>query len=257
MQPVIELCDFSYTCGNSIILEKLNFTVMNGDWLTVIGPNASGKSTLLKNLLRLADFGKTSGIIRIDGRFIDTYSRRELAKRMAYVPQILGHIPAYTVEEFIKLSRYASSWPFKTDHKKDASHVSYAMSLTKTDSLAACKLPELSGGQRQMVLLACAIAQDTDIILLDEPASFLDTCHNFAIYKLLYELHIKKNKTIIIISHDLNLPFSVNGRVLILKNGKQAYLGNAKKLWNARILDSVFDHSFSYVTYNKKKLVVA
>lgn len=260
MFPSLECRDFSFQYGKTRILGGINFAVRAGEWLSIIGPNGSGKSTLLKNILRLVDGGRSSGQLLVNARPVSEYSQRELAAIAAYVPQAGGPIPPFTVREFVNLSRY----PFKY-HGHAREHlfsevVDNALELTNTAALAGRRLDALSGGQRQRVFLAAALAQGSPVLLLDEPASFLDPHHVHAMNETLKKLHEHEGRTIIAVTHDLNQPLDAGGKTLVLKDGGQVFFGPASELAEGHgILESAFDYEFSYLLHprTRKPLVVA
>lgn len=258
MTPVIECEKFSFSYADAPVLQNITFAVERGQWLSILGPNGSGKSTLLRNFLRLVEGGKCSGALRVDDRPIETWSQAALARKLAWVPQAGGRIPPFTVEDFISLSRYPYAWRGKAREDERAQSVEWALDITDTRRLAKRRMEQLSGGQRQRVFLAAALAQETDTLLLDEPASFLDPRHASVMNGLLKSLNQEKKMTIIVVTHDLNLPFDAGGNALVIVNGRQTFFGSAQDLAANRILDSSFDYSFSYLSHplSGKTLVV-
>lgn len=258
MPPILECRDFSFFYGCAQILDKINFSLERNGWLSIIGSNGSGKSTLLKNMLKLPA-GRANGEIRILDRPLDQYSQKELAKIMAYVPQAGGRIPPFTVREFLNLSRYPYGMHSRAMQEKNCESVDNAIALTGLGQISDKRMDQISGGQRQRAYLAAALAQDADILLLDEPASFLDPKHVYAMNELLKMLHAKGFHTIITVTHDLNQPLDAGGNALVLRNGKQVHYGLARDLVGNGILERAFDHEFSYLTHPKsgKPLVVA
>lgn len=256
MAPILECRDFSFSIGKNRILEDISFRLDKGEWLSIIGPNGSGKSTLLKNLLRLVE-GARAGEIRVHDRPIETYSQKDLARRLAYVPQAGGGAPPFTVSEFVNLSRYP--FGFGPGRKEQSEIVDRALELTDTARLAQRRMDTLSGGQRQRAFLAAALAQDTDTLLLDEPASFLDPRHVYAMNELLKRLHEERGLTIVTVTHDLSHPLDAGGRALVLKDGRQLHYGPVGDLMGHGILEEAFAHKFNYLVHPRtgKPLVVA
>lgn len=254
----LECRDFSFFYGAAQVLDKINFRLERGGWLSILGGNGSGKSTLLKNTLRLVR-GRSLGEIRITDRPLDQYSQRELARILAYVPQAGGRVPPFTVREFLNLSRYPFGLHSNAHREKNCESVEAALELCAVRHLAERRMDQLSGGQRQRAYLAAAIAQDADILLLDEPASFLDPRHVFAMNELLKMLHRERHYTIITVTHDLSHPLDAGGYALVLREGKQVHFGPAEDLAGKGILEEAFGHEFSYLTHPKsgKTVVVA
>lgn len=259
MNAVLSCQDFGFTLSNQQILDRIDFTLEEGDYLSIIGPNGSGKSTLLKCLLRLHDAGRACGTIRVHGRELAAYGQRELARLLAYVPQAGGRIPAFTVKEFLQLSRYPYGFHQSAMRAEDSAILLEAMALTGTEHLAGKRLDTLSGGERQKAYLAAALAQGTAILLLDEPASFLDPRHAAELNTLLKALNRERRLTILTVTHDLNHPFDAGGRALVLRHGRQAYFGPSEGLALRGVLEQTFDHTFTYLPHpaTGKTLVLA
>ncbi len=259
MSTVLSCKDFGFSISGQPILENIAFSLKKATYLSVIGPNGSGKSTLLKCLLRLHDTGRSHGTISVHGRALASYGQRELARLIAYVPQAGGRIPPFTVAEFLRLSRYPYGFRQSAIRAESNDDLTEAMALTGTEHLAEKRLDTLSGGERQKAYLAAALAQATDILLLDEPASFLDPRHAAELNTLLKRLNRERHLTIVTVTHDLNHPFDAGGQALVLRHGRQAYFGPSARLTEHRVLESTFDHSFTYLTHpgTGKTLVLA
>lgn len=256
MATLLECRNFSFSIGSSRILEDVSFKIEHGEWLSILGPNGSGKSTLLKNLLRLIN-GRSAGEIRVNGKLLESFSQKELARQMAYVPQAGGRIPPFTVSEFVNLSRYP--FGFGPVLERSCESVTDALELTKTAHLAERRMDALSGGQRQRVFLAAALAQETRVLLLDEPASFLDPRHAHDMHALLKRLHSERGMTIIMVTHDLSQPLDVGGLGLVLRDSRQIYFGPVAGLLGTGVLEDAFGYNFSYLVHpvTGKPLVVA
>lgn len=258
--PAVACSEFCFSYGKSLILDRISFSLERGQWLSIVGTNGSGKSTLLKNMLRLIDGGKSSGTIAIAGRDLSTYSQRELAQAVAYVPQAGGRVPPFTVRDFVNLSRFPYGYRAESRKNEACESVEEALRLTNTKGLGHRRMDALSGGQRQRVYLAAALAQDTDIILLDEPASFLDPRHAHEMHETLKKLNSESGLTIITVTHDLNQVLDAGGMALVLADSKQIYFGKAEALAEGKgILESAFAYPFVYLTHpvTHKRLVVA
>ncbi len=174
-QPVI--AGKSITCGydDRDVLHAVNVAVGEGEFLGLIGPNGSGKSTLLRALTGILPL--RAGIVMLAGQPLDSYSRRQIAQRVAVVPQVSGSIFSFTVEDYVLMGRTPHLGRFQAQ-KPDDLHVAWqAMELADLTDLASRPVTELSGGELQRATLARAFAQQTDILLLDEPTAFLDINH--------------------------------------------------------------------------------
>lgn len=249
MSTAIRCQGLGFALPEAVILHDISFVLEAGAYLSIIGPNGSGKSTLLKCLLRLHERGVTRGEASVLGRSLNECSQKDLAGMMGYVPQAGGRIPPFTVLELLKLSRY----PYRRRHEalsaRDTACIDEALALTGMGVFADKKLDDLSGGERQRAFLAAALAQGTSILLLDEPASFLDPHHACELNALLKQLNRKQNKTILTVTHDLNHPLDAGGMVLVLRHSRQAYFGPAAALATPGILEDAFEHSFTHLTH--------
>ena len=228
---------FGYSRQNTI-LENLSFNVTEGQFLAIAGPNGAGKTTILNLLCALLT--PDAGSIEIDSADINSYSIKKLSQKIAVVRQ--ESVPAFdfTVTEVVSMARtpYLPTFGFESDADKNI--VTEAMKMTDTQQFAARTLAELSGGERQRVFIARAIAQDTIILLLDEPTSFLDLKHQVGIYDLLKQAQLQKNKTIIIITHDINLAAQYADKILLLDADKTYHIGEPKDVFNAELIEKVY-----------------
>jgi len=204
MSSIINVANisFGYTSKRTI-LKDMSFEVRRGEFLAIAGPNGAGKSTLL-NLIS-GGLRPESGAILIDGKPVDTYSTLALAGEVAMVRQESIPIFDFTVAETVMMARTPFFSPMGFDTTSDREIVNEALRATETVQLASRPLRSLSSGERQRVFIARALAQDTTILLLDEPTSFLDLRHQVAIYDLLKMTQLEKSKTIVAVTHDLNL----------------------------------------------------
>lgn len=255
----LECRNFSFRYGACRVLEGINFRISCGERLDIVGPNGSGKSTLLKNMLRLAD-GKKEGEILVRGRPQSAYSQAELARMLAYVPQADGRVPPFSVREFVALSRYPHARGAIGRGDENSACVRRALELAGCAQLAGRRLGTLSGGQRQRAFLAAALAQETEIILLDEPDSFLDPAHAVAMHGLLRKLHEENGLALVMVTHDLNWTLAGDGLALVLREGRQVFFGPAAELAGGRgILEEAFGFRFSYLRHPRtnRPLVVA
>ncbi|MDL2227055.1 ABC transporter ATP-binding protein [Deltaproteobacteria bacterium OttesenSCG-928-M10] len=239
----------SFSFGRAKVLDQISFTLKAGEYLSIIGPNGAGKSTLLKCLLRLHEQGKASGDIYIKERPLGDYTQKELARLVSYVPQAGGWIPPFTVRELLRLSRYPYASSTSGLNARDYQAVERALKLTGLSDLAERYLKTLSGGQRQKAYLAAALAQETEIMLLDEPASFLDPKHSAELTSLLSDLNHNHGLTMLVVTHDLNHPLNVGGLVLVLKDGRKIYFGSQTGLIDGQVLEEAYQHHFTFLTH--------
>ncbi|HII61438.1 ABC transporter ATP-binding protein [Pyrococcus horikoshii] len=211
--PELEV-DISFSYGNFEALRDVKFKAKKGELLAIIGPNGSGKSTLLKCI---AGILKPRGKIVYDGINLLNLKPKERAKIVSYVPQSSFPQFSFTVEEFVELGTYARGGDIEDALKRVGL-------VEKRHEL----ITRLSGGEYQLALIARALAQGSEVMLLDEPTSHLDINHTKKVIEILQEL--KKEKLIIAVFHDLNLAINYSDELLVLKNGEVAWLGDPNSL---------------------------
>lgn len=233
----VENLSFGYT-PKSAILKNFNFEVERGTFVCIAGPNGAGKTTLLNLLCGL--FSPNAGYIEIDTVPIDSYSVRKLAQKIAVVRQEFVPVFDFTVTETVSMARtpYLGRLGFET--KQDTEIVKEALQITDTAQFASRTLANLSGGERQRVFIARAFAQNTDILLLDEPTSLLDLKHQVAIYDLLKTAQRQKGKTIVAVTHDINLAAQYCDEVLLLGADKSYRAGSAENVFSTEQIEKVF-----------------
>ncbi len=216
MSGIIELenLSFGYT-PKSLVLEDISFEVKPGTFLAIVGPNGAGKSTLLNLLCRR--LVPKSGSIRIDAAAIESFGPEALAAKIAVVRQGLTPIFGFSVIETVLMARTPYYNQIGFENKADRQIVNEALMATDTAQFASRPLGSLSGGEQQRVFIARALAQETSILLLDEPTSFLDLKHQVDIYDLLKAAQLEKGKTIVAVTHDINLAAQYCDEVLLLE----------------------------------------
>jgi len=240
MSGIIEVdnLSFAYTADREI-LKNISFRVDAGTFLAIAGPNGAGKSTLLNLLCGL--LAPDSGTIKVDSMPVGSYSNEALAEKFAVVRQ--EPVPAFgfSVIEMVLMARtrYFGSMGFES--RQDRQAVNEALEATDTAQFAARPLSSLSGGERQRVFIARALAQSSSILLLDEPTSFLDFKHQVAIYDLLKAAQLEKNKTIVTVTHDINLASQYCDQILLLGADGSYYTGNTRTVLSADRIRKVFD----------------
>ncbi|MCS7229501.1 MAG: ABC transporter ATP-binding protein [Candidatus Kryptonium sp.] len=240
---IVKVSDICFSYKHKPVLKNISFEVAQGEFVSLIGPNGSGKTTLLKILIRLLLPNK--GEVLIFNKNINSYSLKDLARIIGFVPQDNFFAFPYTVLEVVLMGRtpYLNGIGFETN--EDIEIALEVMELTNIKNLADKPITSLSFGERQMVLIARALAQQPQIILLDEPNAHLDISHQIETFSLLKTLAMEKNVTVIAVSHDLNLIASYSDRVILLSNGEIYAMGkpdivlsedNIKNVYNADVL---------------------
>ena len=228
--------DFSY--NQNKVLDNISFSVEEGSFISILGPNGSGKSTLV-NLISKVLRGY-EGKIEVGGRDIKELNPKDIAKMVAVVPQYTNPGFSFTVAEMVMMGRHPYISRFGMEGKEDFDAVSGAMEKTKILPFANRKFTELSGGEKQRVIMAQALAQDSSILLLDEPTSHLDINFQIEFMNLFLSLNKKENKTIIGIFHDVNLAIQNSKKIMLLKEGRIFNFGSGEDIINRESIKSVF-----------------
>jgi iron complex transport system ATP-binding protein len=224
--------------GSSTIIRELNLEIPHGKITVFVGSNGCGKSTLLRSLARLLK--PIAGQITLNGKEIHKRPSKEIAKQLAILPQGPETPEGFTVMQLVKQGRYpyqtwASQWS-----KEDEEKVMWALKMTQMTEYADHPLDSLSGGQRQRAWIAMTLAQDTDIILLDEPTTYLDVTHQIEILDLLFDLNQKEGRTIVMVLHDLNLACRYAHHIVAIQNQTVYAQGAPEKVVNERMVEEVF-----------------
>lgn len=214
MNKTIQIKNLSFGYTDKLILDNLSLDIEQGIFAGIVGPNGAGKTTLLNLLCGLLK--PKTGAIEIDGINIESFTVRELAQKVAIVRQEFVPVFDFTVAQTVSMARTPYLGTFGFMGKADRQIVNDALEATDTDIFASRILASLSGGERQRVFIARALAQKTPILLLDEPTSFLDLKHQVNIYDLLKAAQLEQHKTIIAVTHDINLAAQYCDVILLL-----------------------------------------
>ncbi len=220
------------------VLDNLSVAIPDQKITTIIGANGCGKSTLLKALTRIQPIQK--GAILLDGQSIAKLPTKEVAKKMALLPQVLEANQGISVYELVSYGRFPHQKYLGSLSQQDRNAIHWAMEVTKVTAFADMDVDSLSGGQRQRVWIAIALAQDTDTIFLDEPTTYLDMNHQLEVLELLQRLNKESRKTIVMVLHDLNLSARFSDYLIAMKAGQIKYQGKAETLMTADILRDIF-----------------
>lgn len=219
-----------------IVIEKLDITFKENKITSIIGSNGCGKSTLLKSVGRILK--PEGGVIYLNGESILKKPTKEVAREMAILPQAPNAPSGITVLELVSYGRFPHNNKLT---QSDMEIINKAIHITGLDDYKDRIVDNLSGGQRQRVWIAMAICQQTDIILLDEPTTYLDMAYQLEVLLLLKELNRKYNTTIIMVLHDLNLASRVSDELVAIKKGKIIKAGTPKEVMTKEILREVYD----------------
>ncbi len=229
---------FAYGPGQAG-LHGVSLDVARGDLVGVIGPNGSGKTTLLRLLGGLLP--AASGRITIDGREVARMTRRDLARRIAIVPQETRLSFEYSVLEVVLMGRFPHLGPFELESPEDVTIARDALAATGTLALADRPYPTLSGGEKQRVIIAGALAQATDLMLLDEPTAALDPGYQIEIAALLRRLNAERGVTIVVATHDLNFAAGLCRDLLLLRGGRVLAVGPTGEVLTRESVRALYD----------------
>ncbi len=222
-----------------IIVDNLDIALLAGKLTSIIGGNGCGKSTILKSLARLHPM--KSGVVYLDGKDIKELSGVEIAKKMSILPQAPTAPAGLTVEDLVAYGRYPHQKGFGKLTGEDKGKICWALDITGMSEFKYRDIDALSGGQRQRVWIAMALAQDTDLILLDEPTTYLDLVHQLEVLQLLKKLNKEEGKTIALVIHDLNMAARFSDHMIAIKDGKIATEGTPKEIMTTDVLRDVFN----------------
>lgn len=245
----------SVRIGDKTLIETISCDIEQGDYLCVVGPNGSGKSTFLKTLIALLPIH--TGKLTIDGKAISQYSHRQLARLISYVPQNGGNHLTFTVEEFVQMARYSYHSVFSDWQTQDVDAVENALNITDCQHFRHRKMSTLSGGECQRVMIAAALAQDTAVLLLDEPTAFLDPHHQVAVHQLIRKLNQQHHKTIIEVTHDINHAAHHGKHVLALRDGKCLWHGQSEHFLDADRLKILYQQAFIFIQHPQHDQLIA
>ncbi len=222
--------------GREQVLRQVSFTAPAGEVTTLVGPNGCGKTTLLR--AAAGQLPLWSGQILLEGRPLPDYSRKELAQAAAFMPQVRD-VPAITVEALVCHGRFPYLGFSRRLRPEDRRAVEGAMEAVGVAQWARRDLRELSGGQRQRVYLAMALAQDTRLILLDEPSTYLDPGRQFELLELIAGLK-GRGKTVVMVLHDLAHALRYSGQIVLMDGGRAVQCGPPEQLLSSGALERVF-----------------
>jgi iron complex transport system ATP-binding protein len=221
------------------VASTLDVTIPDGSFTVIIGPNACGKSTLLKALARMLK--PRVGEVYLDGSLIGSYRSKEVARRLGLLPQTSISPNGITVGELVARGRYPHQRLFQQWSPEDAAVVRSSMEQTGVLDLAERLVDELSGGQRQRVWLAMVLAQQTSILLLDEPTTFLDIAHQHEVLDLCADLHETGDHTLVAVLHDLNQACRYATHLIVMKPGEGIVAsGDPNQIITAELVEDVF-----------------
>ncbi|MDG4787480.1 ABC transporter ATP-binding protein [Micromonospora sp. WMMD1102] len=225
--------------GERIVVDDLDLVVPAGRISVIVGANACGKSTLLRALARLLN--PTAGSVRLDGRAIHSLPTRQVARQVGILPQAPVAPDGLTVLDLVGRGRSPHQTWWRQWSADDERAVTEALAATGVTELADRPVDELSGGQRQRAWIAMAVAQQTPVLLLDEPTTFLDLSHQIDVLDLVVDLNRRDGRTVVMVLHDLNQACRYADHVIAMKGGRIVAQGEPSRVVTAELVDEVFD----------------
>ncbi|WP_341664902.1 Fe(3+) dicitrate ABC transporter ATP-binding protein FecE [Vibrio sp.] len=235
---MLETKNLSVAYGKQTIIANLSVSIPEGKITALVGPNGCGKSTLLKTLVRINK--AKSGEVLLEGKTLSSYGDKALARSLSLLPQILVNPEGITVRKLVEYGRspYVSHWGRLAQDDKDI--VEQAMRDTGVLEFADKPVDSLSGGQRQRAWIAMVVAQDTDVVMFDEPTTYLDMSHQVELMKLIQQMNAK-GKTVVVVLHDLNQACRYCDHLVVLKRGEIVEQGSPDEVMTQTLLNDVFD----------------
>jgi iron complex transport system ATP-binding protein len=224
--------------GDRVIVDNLDLEVKTGVITTVIGPNGCGKSTLLRALGRLLK--PRHGSVLLDGKAIGSMRTKDVARTLGMLPQAPVAPEGLTVADLVARGRHPHQSWIRQWSSDDEGEVAEALALTGVSDLADRPVDQLSGGQRQRAWISMALAQGTDILLLDEPTTYLDLAHSIEVLDLVDRMHEELGRTVVMVLHDLNLAIRYSDQLIVMRDGTIVAAGAPKDIISAELLLEVF-----------------
>lgn len=237
--PQLKAQDLSLAYDDVEVIHKLTLEIPSQQITALIGPNGSGKSTLLRGLARL--MRPEQGAVYLDGHAIHTQSTKQVARRLAMLPQRTTAPGGLTVRELVAYGRFPYQGFLGGLSANDEAIIDAALADTGISHLEESYLGELSGGQRQLAWIAMALAQDTELLLLDEPTTFLDMAHQLEVLDVLEKLHQQQQRTIVMVLHDVNQAARYSSYMVALVDGQIAASGAPVEILTPEVLARVFN----------------
>lgn len=230
--------NLSFSYGSIQALSNINLEVEEKEIVGILGPNGAGKSTLLRCILRK---NENHGKIKLFNKNIEEYTDTEISRLVSYVPQETSLPFSFTVRQVVNMGRYPHQPSFSPERDKNTERTAEAMKAARISELADRPFNHLSGGEKQRVLLSRSLAQDSYLMLLDEPTANLDIRHISLFTNLLKERNAEQNGAIVLVTHDLNLASNLAHRIVLMKEGRIIASGTPKEIMNPENIEQAYE----------------
>lgn len=249
---MIEVKNLVKKYGDKAVVDNVSLNIEKGKITSFIGPNGAGKSTVLSMISRIME--KDSGSVIIEGKELEEWDNKELAKKISILKQSNNINVRLTIKEIVSFGRYPHCDGRLTS--EDMKYVDEAIEYMKLKDIENRYLDELSGGQRQRAYIAMVIAQNTEYVLLDEPLNNLDMKHSVSMMKVFRNLVDELGKTVVIVMHDINFASVYSDNIVVLKDGKIAKDDSTENIINKETLENIYEINFDIKDINGNKICV-
>lgn len=236
---------------NEVIIQNIDFTLNKGEITTIIGPNGSGKSTILKAMTRLVKYQK--GNIYLDGKGILEYGNKQFARKIGVLPQCHIAPPDFKVRDLVSYGRLPYQGILKKQSDEDEKIIEWAMKATGVFHFREKSIQDCSGGEAQRVWIATVLAQQPEVMFLDEPTTYLDISHQLEMMKLLKKLNRTSNIGIVMVLHDINQALEVSDRIIIIKKGEKYADGSPQEVITSKMMKEVYEVDCEVVWLDGRK----
>ncbi len=235
---IVEIHSLRVSFAEQTILRDLNFTISRGEVLTILGANGCGKSTLLRTLsgMLVGDRGE----VLLEGKPVGSYAQQELARKLAFLPQTTEVPTDLMVEEWVHCGRYPYQKWWKPASEEDHQVVQQCLQDMRVEHLRHRQVRSLSGGERQRVRIAMALAQEPELLVLDEPTTYLDLCHQLEVMELLRRINRLQAITVVMVLHDINHAARYSDRLLVIHQGNLYAHGTPEEVVTKQMMQDVY-----------------